>query len=153
MQWRMAVLLCAAFVAVAGAGRVVLLPVQVLDTSGEAQDQRAAHAARAAAVADELAGALSATGREVAVVAREEMAARCPGRAPRCLLDLVREKGGAEVLLASVHKSSSLILTLHAQLVDPAADRIVLSRELSFRGDTDEAWTHAARFLGKELAR
>jgi hypothetical protein len=37
------------------------------------------------------------------------------------------------------------------QVVDLAADKLVFDRLVSFRGDTDESWQRAGRFLVREL--
>lgn len=153
-MWALAAaLVIAAPMAATEEGRIVIRPVRVLDTSGEARDQAAEHAARARAMEAVLHDALAAAGRDVVAVPPEELAARCPRSDPPCLIGLARDAGGERILLASVHKTSSLILTLYAHLVDPAANRTVFSRELSFRGDTDDAWTHAAAFVGRDLLR
>jgi hypothetical protein len=50
-----------------------------------------------------------------------------------------------------VHKSSTLILQLWARLVDARTGRDVFSRNLNFRGDTDEAWQRAETFLAAQI--
>jgi hypothetical protein len=37
------------------------------------------------------------------------------------------------------------------RLVDVRADKLVIDRLLSFRGDNDEAWQHAEAFLAADL--
>ena len=36
-------------------------------------------------------------------------------------------------------------------MVDLETDRLVFDRNISFRGDDDAAWDHAAEFLAREL--
>lgn len=132
--------------------RIVILPVQMLDTSGEVGDQKAAHDSRALVLSAALVEGLAGSARyEPVDVGREELAVRCPVIESACLVALVREKRGTLLLLPMVHKSSTLILSLHAKLIDVSTDRTVLARELSFRGDTDEAWQHAGRFLARQI--
>ena len=66
-------------------------------------------------------------------------------------LDLARLVHADRVLIGEVDKVSTLIGSLHIGIVDVATGQHVFSRALSFRGDTDEAWQHAARFFVREL--
>jgi hypothetical protein len=55
------------------------------------------------------------------------------------------------VLLGEVDKVSTLIGSLYISIVDVAAGQHVFSPALGFRGDTVEAWQHAARCFVREL--
>jgi hypothetical protein len=55
------------------------------------------------------------------------------------------------VLIGKVDKVSTLIGSLDLSIVNVATGERVFSRVLSFRGDTDEAWQHAALFFVRDL--
>jgi uncharacterized protein DUF2380 len=132
--------------------KVAVLPIKLLDTSAEPLDQRADHARRLAMLASDLAIDLGKTGlfRTVEVEA-EVLRQRCPDEAADCLLDVARDEGARLVFFGVVHKSSTLILQMWARLVDAETRSVVFSRELSFRGDTDEAWRRAEAFLVEQI--
>ncbi|WP_167620063.1 DUF2380 domain-containing protein [Paracoccus ravus] len=124
----------------------IVLPVKMLDTSNEATDQRQDHLRRQAAFAEALAGDLSGS-----LIAAEEIEAACPRETARCLLDLLAAKPTDRALFVTVQKTSTLILQVFADLVEVKSEKLVAHRELSFRGDNDESWARAARFLGRQL--
>lgn len=55
------------------------------------------------------------------------------------------------MLIGGVHKTSTLVQWAKVQAIDVDAERVVLDKLLTFRGDTDEAWDHAEVFLAREL--
>lgn len=69
----------------------------------------------------------------------------------RSLLRASQAQGAELVLGGVVHKSSTLILQLWARLVDARTGRDVFSRDLNFRGDTNEAWQRAEAFLVAQI--
>ena len=152
-------LIAGALLAAAGAGAqaatLAILPVKPLDTAGEVRDQRAAHAARIVALDETLRAALAAPGGFAAVtlITPREVAEGCASETPECLVGLARARGADLAVFAVVHKSSSLIMQLFAQVVDVAEEKVVARRELSFRGDTDESWRRAGAFLARELSK
>ena len=44
-----------------------------------------------------------------------------------------------------------MIGSLSLRVIDVKSGRIAFDRTISFRGDTDEAWQHAARFFVRYL--
>ena len=64
-----------------------------------------------------------------------------------CERDLARLVQADRVLIGAVDKVSTLIGSLRLRIVDVATGQSIFSRVLGFRGDTDEAWQRAARFL------
>lgn len=125
---------------------LVILPVKLLDTSHEVKDQTEQHDRRldlmAQILADDLAG-----GR----VSREHLASACPRETTECLVTTLRDGGTRRGLFVVVQKSSTLILQVFASLVDLETEKLVTHAELNFRGDNDEAWRRAARFLAGKL--
>lgn len=130
----------------AQAGPLVIVPVKLLDTSHEAQDQSGAHARRLDLLAEVLAGDMQGE-----VLGRDEVAAACPRETADCLIGLLRRKGAERGLFVVVQKSSTLILQIFASLVDLRDESLIRHRELNFRGDNDEAWRRAGHFLAGQL--
>ncbi len=131
---------------------IAVLPIKLLDTSGEPTDQAPQHGVRLARMADDLAADLTRTGRYRATVLPAAVLERdCPTGKAACLLEAARRQGAALVFVGVVHKSSTLILQIWARLADVHTGRDVFSRDLNFRGDTDEAWQRAETFLVAQI--
>jgi hypothetical protein len=140
--------------AAAQAETLAIMPVKLLDTSQEATDQRADHARRIAAVESVLAADMQAAGgyEATVLVTPEEVAAACPKETAPCLIGAARDAGADEALFVVVQKSSTLIIQVFANLVDVETNALVASRDLNFRGDSDESWRKMAGFLARTIA-
>lgn len=122
------------------------------DTSGEAADQRAAHAARLATFTALLAEELAASGKyRVVTLACAEPPCSAARSDPAELIEAARAAGAQVLLYGGIHKMSTLIQMGKAQAVDLKADKLVFDQTLSFRGDDDEAWRRAGMFLVEQL--
>ena len=129
------------------------LPVTVadfdyVDTSGEPADQSAAHAERIAAFADILRDGLDA---EPAYEVRP-LSCQSPPCTPMTMpqaafVKAARESGARLVVYGGVHKMSTLVQTGKVHVLDLEAERLVVDRSFTFRGDTDEAFRRAASFI------
>ena len=136
---------------------LLVLPLEMVDTSDETPSRAKEHEDRLLALAQYLSKALGENGNYAIVdptpiraqinKARIVRLSECNG----CELDLARLVHADRVLIGEVDKVSTLIGSLHISIVDVATGQQVFSRALSFRGDTDEAWQHAARFFVREL--
>jgi hypothetical protein len=149
--------LAVAWLLAAGAVRaetLVVMPVKLLDTSQEADDQRAAHERRLAMVGAALAADLRGGTFETTLLADPAaIEATCPRpTAAACLIGFARDLGGDKALFTVVQKTSTLILQVFAHVVDTGTTALVASRDLNFRGDTDEAWMRMEGFLAEQLA-
>ena len=149
-------LLLAALLPAAAARAAAKRPLAVIgfnfvDTSGEAKDQSAAHAARLAALMETLQSKLTASGRfrVIAFACTPEPCTAEPD--VDAALAEARKAGADWTLVGAVRKTSTLILDMPVQVIDMKTEKAVYGRLLSFRGDTDDAWQHAARFLAREL--
>ncbi len=129
----------------------------MVDTSGETPSRAKEHEDRLLVLAQYLSMALVENGIYAVVDATPIRAEITKARIVRlsecngCELDLARMVHADRVLTGEVDKVSTLIGSLHISIVDVATGQHVFSRVLSFRGDTDEAWQHAARFFVREL--
>ena len=138
----------------ASAETLAVMPVKLLDTSQEARDQSADHARRLALVGEALTADMRGAGPYTAavLVAPDTVAAACPTETAACLIAAARSAGADHALFTVVQKSSTLIMQVFAHVVDVEDNALVASRDLSFRGDNDEAWMKMERFLAHTLA-
>jgi hypothetical protein len=119
------------------------------DTSGEANDQTAAHASRLAAFEKTLRADVTKSGKATLVTLA------CPPG--KCSVDDMQadeltalgKKSGARLLVfGGIHKISTLIEFARVEVVDLDTGKSVLRREVTFRGDSDQAWERAAEYVG-----
>jgi hypothetical protein len=159
-------ILCLAFMAMAVPGlaqgivtpSLLVLNLELVDSSGEVADQREDHERRLAAVREILASELAA--RDVyAVVDPRPIQAEIDATRQRqylhacngCEIRFARDVDADRVLTGHVRKVSSLIMALWVDIRDADSGRPILRKVLDFRGDTDQAWQRAALYLAREL--
>lgn len=130
--------------------RLLMIPFGFFDTSGEPRDQRAEHASRLAAMARELSSNLESSGL-YEIVRLPQGTARCGQGETACILDQARTAGADLVLAGAVQKVSTMASSVWIGAFEAASGKRVFYRQLSFRGDTDEAWHHAAVFIAGEI--
>ena len=120
-----------------------------IDTSGEVKDQRKEHQARMAQFADLLRAKLSADG-EFQVMPIECADPPCTpiNMQPQRFIDASRRTAARYVVYGGIHKTSTLVQWGDVELLDLEANRLLLKRTVTFRGDTDEAFRRAAAFVG-----
>jgi hypothetical protein len=137
---------------------LLVLNLELIDTSGEVTDQRADHERRLAAVREILAGELAARDvydvvdpgkiqAEIDATRERQYLHACNG----CEIGFAREIGADRVLTGHVRKVSSLIMALWVDIKDAETGRPVVRKALDFRGDNDRAWQRAALYLVREL--
>jgi len=68
-----------------------------------------------------------------------------------CDLEVGKQLGADEVLVAWVDRVSGLILTLTYEIHDVASGQILDRKSYDFRGDNDSAWTHAIAYMVRDL--
>ena len=137
---------------------LLILPLDMVDTSGETPSHAQEHEDRLLTLTQYLSKALGEDG-DYAVVdptpiraaideARNvQSLSECKG----CERDLAKLVHADRVLVGEIDKVSTLIGSLRLSIVDVPTGEHVFTRVLSFRGDTDEAWQHAARFFVRDL--
>ena len=131
---------------------VAVADFDYFDTSGEVVDQSAEHRARVASFATLLRDNLAAQG-DYRVVPIE-----CPDHpctANTMSQDLfvaaARKAGARLVVYGGIRKMSTLVQWGEIQLLDLEAERLLMRRTVTFRGDNDAAYRHAADFVGNTL--
>jgi hypothetical protein len=138
---------------------LLVLPLEMVDTSGETPSRASEHQDRLAALTHYLADELAARGLYATADAAPIGAAIDKARAGQpldrcngCERELARMVSADRVLIGELDKVSTLIGSLHLIIMDVPTGRAVVDRTLGFRGDTDDAWRHAVRFFVRDLA-
>ena len=61
-------------------------------------------------------------------------------------------QAGAQILVIGiVHKMSTLVQLARTVAIDTTSQRVVFRKFFTFRGDNDEAWQRAERFISEEV--
>ncbi|HET7881956.1 MAG TPA: DUF3280 domain-containing protein [Acetobacteraceae bacterium] len=139
---------------------LLVLPLDLVDTSGEMPPRTEEHEARLAALASWLSQAFAdqhayrvldpaPIAGEVATARSAQPLSGCNG----CEQDLGKKLHADRVLVGELDKISTLIGDLTLRVSDVHTGQIVFARTVSFRGDTDEAWQHAARSLVRDMVQ
>jgi len=120
-----------------------------IDTSGEVKDQRAEHRARMAQFAELLRAKLGAEG-EFHVIPIECAEPPCTpiNMQPERFIAASRSSSARFVVYGGIHKTSTLVQWGDVELLDLESNKLLLKRTVTFRGDTDEAFSRAAAFVG-----
>lgn len=130
---------------------IAVIDFDYLDSSGEPSDQRAAHAARLAEFMRSLRADLNAESSfRVVAIACEDPPCTAGGTPPADLIARAKAAGARLLLFGQIHKMSTLIEWANTEIVDLAADKLLESKLFTFRGDTDEAWRRAEKFIVAE---
>lgn len=138
----------------ATAGRALAVSVddfKYIDTSNEPTDQTAVHEKRLRAFMTALRGDVTADRRFE--LAPSSCAPDCPIEGP-ALRDRLRaaSQAGAQILIiGGLHKMSTLVQLVQTAAIDTTSQRVVFRKYFTFRGDNDEAWQQAERFVSEEL--
>jgi hypothetical protein len=122
-----------------------------IDTSNEPTDQTAVHEKRLRAFMTALRDDVTADRRFELVPS--SCAPNCSTEGP-ALGDRLRaaSQAGAQILIIGiVHKRSTLVQVAWTVAIDTTSQRIVFRKFFTFRGDNDEAWQRAERFVSEEV--
>jgi hypothetical protein len=139
---------------------LLVLNLELVDSSGEVVDQREEHDRRLAAVREILATELDA--RDVyAVVDPRPIQADIDATRERqylhacngCEIRFARRLDADRVLTGHVRKVSSLVMALWIDIRDADSGRPIVRKVLDFRGDNDKAWQRAGLYLVGQLER
>ncbi|MGA7806316.1 DUF2380 domain-containing protein [Bradyrhizobium sp.] len=130
---------------------IAIAELDYSDTSGEANDQTAAHRRRLDAFGDALRRDLAASGRFRVEPLSCGTAPCSSASALLAIQQAAREAGAKLVVIGGIHKMSTLVQWGKFQIVDEDSGRIVLDRLVTFRGDSDEAWSRAEAFVAGEI--
>jgi hypothetical protein len=70
---------------------------------------------------------------------------------PAEIFEQARQAGARFLVFGEIQKVSTLIQLGNFHVIDVHTSTAVIDRVLSFRGDSDEAWRRAEKFVAKEL--
>ena len=131
---------------------VAVADFDYFDTSGEVADQSAEHRARVASFATLLRDHVSAQGdyRLVPIECRDPPCT-ATSMSQDVFVAAARKAGARLVIYGGIRKMSTLIQWGEIQLLDLDAEKLLMQRTVTFRGDTDAAYRHAASFVGDQL--
>jgi hypothetical protein len=119
-----------------------------VDTSGEVRDQSAEHQARVTAFAELLRENLSAAGYRVQALECPDPPCTMRRMGPDDFVAAARRSGARLVVYGGILKQSTLVQWGRVQLLDLDSNQVLLQRAITFRGDTDMAFSRAAAFVG-----
>jgi hypothetical protein len=132
--------------------KIGVAEVDYVDTSGEMKDQQGAHAERAKRFAVKLRKDLEASGRyQIVTLDCGKDPCSVESQIPEDLIGAAKKSGARLLVYGGVHKLSTLVQNMKAQAVDLETNRLVFEKLITFRGDDDESWERAERFLAEEL--
>lgn len=129
---------------------VVVAAFDYTDHSGEVRNQKAFHAAHIAALQADIIHTFEQSGQATAA------ALRCA--APPCSVqnmaagDMTRDAQAQHatfLVFGGVEKMSTLIQWGQVEVVNADTGKSILSRMVTFRGDDDDAWRHAADYISR----
>lgn len=131
---------------------IAVADLDYADTSGEVRNQQAEHEARLRAFVDMLRADLGQDGHYRTVNLECQQSPCTAGQSTGAtLVESARAAGARFLLYGGIQKMSTLIQHSKVQVVDLQTNKLVFDRLISFRGDTDESWQRAERFLVREL--
>jgi hypothetical protein len=131
---------------------VAVADFDYFDTSGEVADQSAEHRARVASFATLLRDQLAALGdyRVVPIECRDPPCT-ATSLSQEVFIAAARKAGARLVVYGGIRKMSTLVQWGEIQLLDLEAEKLLMRRTVTFRGDNDAAYRHAANFVGEQL--
>jgi len=131
---------------------VVVADFDYHDTSGEVADQRAEHTARLQVFVGMLRERLAEQGKyKVLQLDCDKVTCSAESIGTDDLVSAAVKAEARLLVYGGIHKMSTLIQWSSVQVVDVQRKELVLNRLFSFRGDTDDAFRRAAKFIGQTL--
>jgi len=149
---RCVVSLCAicALPAQAAPARVAVADFDYVDSSGEVANQQAVHADRLRELKADIIASISQNGQFTGVALTCGKPPCAAGNMDQDAISSAARAQHAQFLVfGGVHKVSTLIQWGQMVVMDVATGKAVLARTVSFRGDSNDAWKHAADYLGQ----
>ena len=137
--------------AAAGQLAVAVADFDYSDTSGEEADQSAQHRDRMTIFAALLRDGLAQRDYRVVRPACPQPACTAVSMAPDDLVAAARRDGARYLVYGGIRKMSTLVQWGEIQLLDLEAEKLLMRRTVTFRGDNDAAYRHAADFVGTTL--
>lgn len=131
---------------------IAIADLDYVDTSGEMRNQQAEHEVRLRAFINALRVDLDGEGhyRTITLECAQPLCTAGSKAGPD-LVESARAAGARLLLFGGIHKMSTLVQYAKVLVIDLHANKLVYDRLISFRGDSDESWQRAERFLSNDL--
>jgi hypothetical protein len=132
---------------------VAIADFSFVDTSGEVRDQSADHRAWLDMFTKLLREEIEKTGK-FAIVELQCGPADCPvqdGIATEPLVAAARQAGARYLVVGGIQKMSTLVQWARLGMLDLESRKAVVDRLYTFRGDTQDAWRHAALYVARTV--
>ena len=148
-------LLISAVARAADPPKLAVFDFEMIDTSlqGEMNGKRSDEQERLKKTSDQVRGELGESGKfqildiaPVNAAAHQSNLQACGG----CDVKLAQELNADLEITGVVQKVSNLILNMNVYLRDAQTGRIVTAASVDMRGNTDESWSRATRYLLRE---
>ena len=132
--------------------RIAVADFDYTDSSGEVTDQRIAHADRLRAFKSAIIDDLKKN-PHFAASPLACKAAPCSANEldQSGIVAAAKAQDARFVIFGGVRKMSTLIQWGEVGVMDTATGQAALSRTVTFRGDSDDAWQHAADYVGEMM--
>ncbi len=131
---------------------VAVADFDYFDTSGEVADQSAEHRTRVASFAALLRDNLAAEADyRVVPIECPDHPCTATSMSQDVFIAAARKAGARLVVYGGIRKMSTLVQWGEIQLLDLEAEKLLMRRTVTFRGDNDAAYRHAANFVGNQL--
>jgi hypothetical protein len=131
---------------------MVVADFDYVDTSGEVRDQRTEHERRLQTFMRTVRDDLARSG-QYRIVPLVCSPTPCPTVGSAQLMKDAHSSGATVLLYGGIHKESTLIQWMKVEAVEVENGKQLFNRLITFRGDTDEAWTRSEQFLIKQLTQ
>jgi hypothetical protein len=143
-------LLLAASPAMAAPVKVAVADFDYQDSSGEIRNQDSLHNTQLKALKAAIIAAVGKTaGDSAAALACGQAKCTADDMDEDVIAKAARADAAKYVVFGGVHKVSTLIQWGQIEVMDVATGKAVLTRTVTFRGDDDAAWRHAADYIGQ----
>ena len=73
-------------------------------------------------------------------------------RCDHCAAEIGRTAKAELIMTPWVQKVSELILNFNVQIVDVRTEKVIFSKSVDMRGNTDQSWSRAVRYLVRDMA-
>ena len=149
----MAMLAAGGTAAAEGRASVAIAEFSYKDTSGEVRDQTADHRVWLDMLRRLMREDVEGSGKFI-LADLQCAASECAvedGAASEALVAAARKAGARYLVVVGVQKMSTLIQWARLLVLDVKDNKVILDRLVTFRGDNEEAWRHAALFLAHHV--
>jgi hypothetical protein len=140
--------------ACAGPGGVAIAVIdfEYVNTSGEQRDEAREHETRRTTFMAALRADLGRQSkfRLVTPTCRPDPCT-LSGATPADLLAASRRAGADFLILGGIHKMSTLVQWAKVEAIDVRTERVPFDKLFTFRGDTDDSWQLAEKFISEEI--